>query len=220
MRDIEAVVFDMDGVIFDSERLVVDCWKPIAEKYQIRDIEKACFACMGINQAATREKMKQMYGENFPYDTYKAEVSALFFERTKDGNLPIKEGVKELLTYLKENQMKIALASSTRREVVQRELKEGGLFDYFDKIICGDMVTRSKPAPDIFLKACEELDVMPQRAYAIEDSYNGIRSAYAAGMKPIMVVDLAPATEEMRELSTEVFDSLFEVLTLLKNAER
>ena len=68
---IEAVVFDMDGVIFDSEKLVIDCWIPVAEKYHIPDIEAACHDCLGINAALTREKMKQRYGEDFPYDTYK-----------------------------------------------------------------------------------------------------------------------------------------------------
>ena len=168
---IEAVVFDMDGVIFDSEKLVIDCWIPVAEKYHIPDIEAACHDCLGINAALTREKMKQRYGEDFPYDTYKAEMSALFFERTKNGNLPQKPGVKELLGFLKEKKIKVALASSTRREVVVRELTEGNLISYFDEVVCGDMVSKSKPDPEIFLKACELLCVEPECAYAIEDSY-------------------------------------------------
>lgn len=207
----DAVVFDMDGVIFDSERLVIECWKPIAEKYHIPDIEAACYECMGINATLTEQKMKARYGEEFPYQEYKAEVSAAFFEKTKDGKLPQKEGVKELLLYLKEHHIKTALASSTRREVVVRELKEGGLYEYFDVIVCGDMVSKSKPDPEIFLKACSLLQVLPKEAYAIEDSYNGIRSAHGAGMMPIMVVDLAPANEEMKELTTEIFDSLLQV---------
>lgn len=216
MKDTFAVVFDMDGVIFDSERLVIACWKPIAQKYHIPDIEEACFECMGINAALTEQKMKERYGEQFPYQEYKAEVSKLFFEQAKDGKLPQKEGIKELLEYLKNRQIKIALASSTRREVVERELKEGGLFDYFDQVVCGDMVQNSKPDPEIFLKACEQLGVNPQSVYAIEDSYNGIRSASRAGMMPIMVVDLAPATDEMRKLAIKVYDSLLQVKEYFK----
>lgn len=204
----KAVVFDMDGVIFDSERLVIDCWIPVAEKYNIPNIKEACYECMGINAALTREKMKKRYGQDFPYDAYKAEMSALFFEKAKDGNLPKKPGVFELLDYLKEKQVKVALASSTRREVVLRELTEGGLVEYFDEIICGDMVSKSKPDPEIFLKACEALSVEPSDAFAIEDSYNGIRSAHAAGMKPIMVPDLAMPTPEMEELAFVIQDSL------------
>lgn len=211
-----AVVFDMDGVIFDSERLVLLCWQRIAEKYQIPDIEEACRECMGINATMTKAIMLRRYGGDFPYDAYKSECSALFHEKAAGGKLPQKSGVRELLTFLKEKEIPIALASSTRSEVVIRELKEGGLFDFFDQIICGDMVSRSKPEPDIFLKACEVLGITPESAYAIEDSYNGIRAAKAAGMKPIMVPDMAPPTEEMEELSHVILPSLWEVKAFLE----
>ena len=147
---ISAVIFDMDGVIFDSERLVIECWKVVAEKYGIENIEEACFECLGINAALTKELMKKRYGETFPYDVYKKEMSAIFHSRAAGGKLPQKKGIKELLTFLKENQIPTAVASSTRREVVMRELEEGGLLPYFDRVICGDMVERSKPEPDIF----------------------------------------------------------------------
>lgn len=209
--DIKAVVFDMDGVIFDSERLVIECWKVVADKYGIQNIEKACFECLGINATLTRERMKKRYGEEFPYDAYKKEMSALFHSRAAGGKLPQKKGIKELLVWLKENDIKTAVASSTRREVVVRELEEGGLLSYFDQVICGDMVQRSKPEPDIFLKTCEGLEIEPADVYAIEDSYNGIRAASRAGMKPIMVPDLAEPTEEMEALACCILPSLIEV---------
>lgn len=206
-----AIVFDMDGVIFDSEKCVLECWKEIADKYRIPDIETACRECLGVNAAATRERMLKRYGEDFPYDEYKQESSALFHARYDGGRLPKKPGVHELLDYLKQQKIKIALASSTRREVVVQELKDGGLLDYFDEVVCGDMVVRSKPEPDIFLKACERLRVNPAEAYAIEDSYNGIRAAHAAGMKPIMVPDMSAPTEEMERLAEVILPSLIEV---------
>ena len=212
---ISAVIFDMDGVIFDSERLVIECWKVVAEKYGIENIEEACFECLGINAALTKELMKKRYGETFPYDVYKKEMSAIFHSRATGGKLPQKKGIKELLTFLKENQIPTAVASSTRREVVMRELEEGGLLPYFDRVICGDMVERSKPEPDIFLKACESLSIDATEAYAIEDSYNGIRAAFRAGMKPIMVPDLAEPTEEMEKLACCILPSLFEVMEYL-----
>ena len=212
---IGAVVFDMDGVIFDSERWVIECWKVVAEKYGIENIEEACFECLGINAALTKELMKKRYGETFPYDVYKKEMSAIFHSRAAGGKLPQKKGIKELLTFLKENQIPTAVASSTRREVVMRELEEGGLLPYFDRVICGDMVERSKPEPDIFLKACESLSIDATEAYAIEDSYNGIRAAFRAGMKPIMVPDLAEPTEEMEKLACCILPSLFEVMEYL-----
>lgn len=207
----QAVVFDMDGVIFDSERLVIETWKAVAEKYGIASIEQACLACTGLNREATALKMREIYGEEFPYEEYKKEASALFHERYDGGRLPMKPGVKELLAFLKEKGVRIALASSTRSAIVRQELADAGILSYFDEVICGDMVARSKPEPDIFLKACECLQVNPAMAYGIEDSYNGIRAAHAAGLRPLMVPDLCPPTEEMRQLTEAVLPSLHAV---------
>lgn len=211
----KAVVFDMDGVIFDSERAVMQCWKEVASRHNIPDIEKAILACTGTTMVRTREIMLNLYGADFPYDEYAMESSAIFHSRYDGGRLPMKPGVKELLTFLKEHNKKIALASSTRQQVVTDELRDAGIIEYFDRIICGDMVSRSKPAPDIFLKACEELNISPSDSYAIEDSYNGIRAAHAGGLHPIMVPDLLPADEEMQSLAEIVLPNLTSVMEYL-----
>lgn len=216
MSDYEAIVFDMDGVIFDSERAVMNCWLELADKYGIENIEEPYMACTGTTMARTREIMLEAYGEDFPYDRYAKEASIMYHERYDGGRLPMKPGVVELLAFLKQENKKIALASSTRRLTVTNQLRDAGILDYFDAVICGDMVERSKPAPDIFLKACEELGVQPHKAYAIEDSYNGIRAAYSGGLRPIMVPDLLPANEEMEEKTEAVLDSLLEVVKYLR----
>jgi len=191
-KSIKAVVFDMDGIIFDSERLVIDCWKVVAEKYAIPDIEEACNECLGVNSVETKEKFLNRYGQDFPYDAYKSEMSKIYHDNYDGGRLPMKIGVVELLQYIKECNLNVALASSTRSEVVTQQLKDAGILKYFQVIVGGDMVTRSKPQPDIFLKACEELGVAPQESFAIEDSYNGIRAAAAGHLRPLMVPDLMP----------------------------
>lgn len=219
MKTYKAVVFDMDGVIFDSEKLVVECWKVIADKYEIPNIEVACRECLGLNRTATREKMLKRYGADFPYDEYKQEMSDLFHSRYDGGRLPMKPGVVELLTNLQEQGILIALASSTRREVVLAELRDAGILGFFNEVVCGDMVERSKPAPDIFLKACELLQVEPESAFAIEDSYNGIRSAHSGGLRPIMVPDMAEPTEEMRELAEVILGSLTDVWNYLESRD-
>lgn len=211
----EAVVFDMDGVIFDSERAVMNCWLELAQKYDIKDIEKPYFACVGTTMTRTRKIMLETYGEDFPYDEYARESSLMYHEKYDGGKLPMKPGVMELLSYLKGKGKKIALASSTRRETVTNQLRWAGIIDYFDVIICGDMVAKSKPAPDIFLKACQELGVSPESTYAIEDSYNGIRAAHAGQLRPIMVPDLLEADDEMRGMAECVCDNLNEVIDYL-----
>ena len=160
--------------------------------------------------------MLQRYGEDFPYETYSAEASKLFHERYDGGRLPKKTGIEKILQALSQKGKKIALASSTRRQTVESQRREGGLIGCFDKIICGDMVEKSKPEPDIYIRACKELGVLPEQAYAIEDSYNGIRAAHAGHLLPIMVPDLLPANEEMQEKAEVVLPDLFEVIAYLK----
>lgn len=217
MSVINAVIFDMDGVIFDSEKLVVECWERTANKYGISGVAETCKECLGLNRLAAKERFLERYGQDFPYDTYKQEMSDLYHKRAREGALLMKPGVVELLTFLKNKRIRIALASSTREQVVKWELADAGIMEYFDVIVCGDMVSKSKPEPDIYLKACELLEISPDMAFAIEDSYNGIRAAYAGGLRPIMIPDLAEPTDEMKEIAEVILPSLFEMISYVEN---
>lgn len=216
MRDFDAVVFDMDGVIFDSERAVLDSWYVVADRHNLGDITEAFLACTGVNDRETKQIMLRYYGEDFPYDEYAKEASVIFHEKYDGGKLPMKSGVKEILTFLKDSGKKIALASSTRRPVVEAELRDAGVLHFFDELVTGDVVTRSKPDPEIYLLACEKIGVAPERCYAIEDSYNGVRSAAGGRLRPIMVPDLLPANDEMKSLVETVKESLPDVIRYLQ----
>lgn len=212
----QAVVFDMDGVIFDTERLVIEFWKEVAKKHNIPNVEHTCIQCLGTNRVRTREIFLENYGADFPFDSYCAEVTELFNTHYKGVPLPTKPGVRELLSYLQEQNIKVGLASSTAQHLVRDEIGTAGLLPYFQTLVCGDMVEHSKPAPDIFLKACEILNADPTKSIAIEDSFNGIRSAHCAGMTPIMVPDQVQPTDEIRALAFHVMPSLLDVLNWLK----
>lgn len=212
----QAVVFDMDGVIFDTERLVIEFWKEVAKKHNIPNVEHTCIQCLGTNRVRTREIFLENYGADFPFDPYRAEVTELFNTHYKGVPLPTKPGVRELLSYLQAQDIKVGLASSTAQHLVRDEIGTAGLLPYFQTLVCGDMVEHSKPAPDIFLKACEILNADPTKSIAIEDSFNGIRSAHCAGMTPIMVPDQVQPTDEIRALAFHVMPSLLDVLNWLK----
>lgn len=212
----QAVVFDMDGVIFDTERLVIEFWKEVAKKHNIPNVEHTCIQCLGTNRVRTREIFLENYGADFPFDPYRAEVTELFNTHYKGVPLPTKPGIRELLSYLQEQDIKVGLASSTAQHLVRDEIGTAGLLPYFQTLVCGDMVEHSKPAPDIFLKACEILNADPTKSIAIEDSFNGIRSAHCAGMTPIMVPDQVQPTDEIRTLAFHVMPSLLDVLNWLK----
>ena len=215
MKEFDAVIFDMDGVIFDSERATMDCWIELAEKYSIPDIKTPYYKCIGVNAAKTREIMINTYGKDFPYDRYAKEASLMYHDRYDGGRLPVKKGVRLILEFLKKQDKKIALASSSKKETVISQLRDADILRFFDEIVTGDMVEKSKPEPDIFLKACEKTGVLPEKAYAIEDSFNGIRAAYSGKLKPIMVPDILPADDEMRQKAEAVLENLEEVADYL-----
>lgn len=214
---IEAICFDMDGILFDTERLSVESWIAVAEKLGLGNIEKGVYGCIGLNRTDCRIFLKEVYGEDFPYDYFREQTSALFQERVEQEGLPVMQGAGELLAWLQEKGVKIALASSTGHEKVLSHLRRADFTDFFQVVIGGDMVEHSKPLPDIYLKACELLGVKPENAIAIEDSPNGIRSAAAAGMLPVMVPDLVEPTPEIEKLLYYKCDSLFAVRDFLED---
>ena len=205
---ITAVVFDMDGVLFDTERLCRDCWYEVAKEDGIPNMPDVYALCIGVNAQTTERIVYENYGKDFPYEEYCKRTSAMYNSYIEENGVPVKDGVRETLQKLAEAGLRIAVASSTRREKVLRHLENAGIAQYFTAVVGGDTVTHSKPHPEIFLKACEALGVAPEEAIAVEDSHNGIRSAHAAGMTPVMVPDLLPVTEEMRGLASYVAEDM------------
>lgn len=208
----KAVVFDMDGVIFDTEKAVIEVWQEVAARHNIPNIEHYCRECTGVTAVAARQKFMEIYGDRYSYDDLRAEKTGMVMDRFRNGLIDIKPGVHTILDTLKQNNILIALASSTRRAAVIEELTMTNLIAYFDEIITGDMVANSKPAPDIFLKACAELGVSPEDAVGIEDSYNGVISSHNAGLYTIMVPDILAPTDEMREIADYIAEDLYEAL--------
>ena len=189
-----AVLFDLDGVIFDSERAVLAVWRELAEELGLEEIEPVFRRCVGTNKTRTEE----IFREAFPR----------FRERWGGGRLPVKTGAREILQALRRRGIPLALASSTDSGVVRQELDEAGLLDFFDAVVGGDQVSRSKPDPEIFLRAAERLGAEPEACFVVEDSFNGIRAALAAGMRPLMVPDLLPPDGEMARLAEAILPDL------------
>lgn len=213
---IKNIVFDMDGVLIDTEAIFMKCWKKLGEQLRLPDVEETAKKCIGITVTQTEALFQETYGKTHPCENYVEAANAIFYAQEADQGLPEKPGVHELFAFLKEQNFRIALASSTKEAAVRRQMAAVGILADFDAVVCGDMVQRSKPAPDIYLKACELLQVRPEECYAVEDSYNGIRSAHAAGMKAIMIPDLLQPTQEICELTELVLPSLTELKKYLE----
>ena len=134
--------------------------------------------------------------------------------------MPEKPGLRALLSWLRDSAVKTAIATSSERRFVDFYMAHADLEHPFDAIVTGDQVARSKPEPDIFLRAAAELGVSPADCVALEDSYNGIKAAHAAGMRPVMVPDLLPPTPEVERLLYRRVDSLNDVIPILEALSR
>jgi HAD superfamily hydrolase (TIGR01509 family) len=212
---IEAVVFDMDGIIFDTESLSAQAWKYAGLEIG-RDVAEMHPQAMGMNADRIKQLFQDTYGDEFPYDVFRQNIIDYTDNYIAKHGLPVKPGLYELLDYLKQNGYKIAAASSTRRDCVMEYFNRAKITEYFDEIICGDMLEKSKPDPDIYLKAAGALKIEPRNCMALEDSPNGLNSAYRAGMKTVMVPDLIRPTPELQKLLFACVPSLNEVIPLLE----
>ena len=184
------VIFDMDGLIFDSERLFKDkLSEAMAERGYMLELE-VYLSSLGANSDSSRRIMLDRYGEDYPYEEISAEARRAFNEYVMKNGIPVKRGIPELLNYLNSCGIRCAVASSTRSELVKMYLEMSRLDGYFDIVIGGEAVKPSKPAPDIFLKACGEAGVKPSEALVLEDSENGILAAVNGGIPVICIPDM------------------------------
>ncbi len=203
------VVFDMDGVIFDTETVCLKVWESLAEEFGFERCDEVFPMCIGCNRLHTIQILKDTQKSGFLPEAFLKRASKRMHEVVTKEGMPVKPGVEEILIWLKEIGAKTAIASSTQSAVVEAELKMAGLYQYFDVVVGGDMVTKSKPEPDIYLYACKKLGISAKESFAIEDSHNGIRSAAAAGMRTLMVPDRLEATAEMHKLAEAVLPDLY-----------
>ncbi len=212
---IRGALFDQDGLLLDTEAVVCRAWNTAAQEMQFGDVARAKIECLGMNRTST----DAYFAKHYPDLDYTA-----FINRARelahielDVHVPVKAGAEELLRMLKEHDVRLAVASSTREATVRDLLDRAGLLGYFDAVITGDMVTHGKPHPEIFLKACNALGLPPAQCITFEDSKNGIRSAYRAGTFPIQIPDLVPATTETYALSWKVLPSLHNAAAFLED---
>ena len=213
---INYVIFDMDGTLFDTEPLYKEAWIKTLEDWNIPDPAGLHPLFVGTGEAEIIEILKKAGGEHRDYSSIFAYRNDHYYYKLIEKNIPLKAGCIEILEFLREKGIKIALATSTHAKTAHGNLKKAGVLEYFDAIVTGDMIERGKPAPDIFLKAGELICADIDETIVCEDSFSGIKGAYAARMKPVMVIDRLYPTDDIAKLTYAIGNSLFDVIDLIK----
>lgn len=216
-NNLKAAVFDMDGLMFNTEWVIKYSWEIVGKEMGYENFSDNIYNTLGMNHNRRKEYFLSKYGENFDFDNFTERYREISMKYMEENGTPIKKGLRNILSYLKENKIKMAIATSSSRKFAMDKILDAGVEDYFDVIICGDMVTKSKPDPQIYKIACEKLNIDYKDCIAFEDSPKGIISAYSAGLNPIMIPDLIEnAPEEVEDMLIAKLESLDDAVEFIK----
>ena len=216
MKDIKlkGAIFDMDGVLIDTEKLYLRFWKEAAAEFGYDMRDEHVFAVRSMARKYSIPKLKSLLGDDFPTEEVRSRRTELMNEYISKSGIETKKGLFRLLNHLRDTGIKIAVATATQRERTLSYLSRISALEFFDAVICGDMVNTGKPAPDIYLTAAAGLGLPPESCAAFEDSPNGLMAAHSAGCFTVMVPDLTQPDDTVRPYIDMVIKDLGEAVSL------
>ena len=194
---IRGVCFDMDGLLFNTERLGAVIMQEAAALQNCNLTPEQWRSVIGRNLAATKASMRQWFGAAIDADRFIDDWCRLLLEHVRQHGIPEMPGARDALASLRRRGIRTALVTSNAPAIAEEYLSRSGFAPYFDVVVTGNMTTRGKPAPDIYLKGAELLGLPPEDCAGVEDSVNGVKAIRAAGMRCIMVPDIIPFGPEL-----------------------
>lgn len=218
--DIKGIIFDMDGLLINTEPVSKRSWSSASKILGVDLPEDFHAMILGKNHTLIGEIYDSVTDGRVSYEdfvvTFMDEVEKY---HTEHGTDPMK-GAVEILEYCKEKGIKVIVATSTYQERAKLQLTRAGLIEYFDVIVSGDMVERSKPNPDIFLKAVELLGLDKKDCMVFEDSNAGVEAAIRGGIRVSMVPDLAIVEDLSSQRAFKLFDSLSDATEYFRSVSK
>lgn len=215
--EIKGIIFDMDGLMLDTEKLLHKYWVQAANELGYPMKVEHVLQIRSLAAKFAISKLKVMLGEDFDYYKVRARRMELMNQHVEQYGLEKKKGLDDLLAYAKENGYAMAVATATDEERTEKYLKSVGIYSCFDEIVCGPMVANGKPEPDIYLEAARRLQLPAKNCMALEDSPNGILSAYRAGCIPVMVPDLDEPSKDTKKMLYGIVSDLSQIIPILEH---
>lgn len=211
-----AVLFDMDGTLIDTEPIHLHFWCEVMRSHGYVFEDSLLLSCIGLNYCSMEQLFKKTFGESFEINPLKEEVNMVVRQFKHEKGVPVKPGYQQLVTFLKTNNIKMVIATSSTHDDAVDTLKVAGIYDDFDGIIGGDEVKNGKPDKEPFWRAAQLVGVPVEECIAVEDSQNGIKSAHNAGVKCIYIKDMKDIPPEVESLVFARCNDLSEVINYIK----
>ncbi len=205
---LKGAIFDHDGLMFDTEKIWQANWKLVADEMNItlpEEFQKEICGSSGQHMLDVIQKYYHVEDGTSIRDRVRQGV---FDDEAK--HIDMKEGLLDILEMFQKHGVKMAVASSSQKEMIVRNLRKANVEDYFEVVVSGQEVEHGKPAPDIFLLAAERLGLDAKECYVFEDAYNGVQAGVASKAKTIMIPDLVQPTDEIRNIVAAVCTTLKE----------
>ena len=217
---VSGIIFDMDGVLIDSERQSNEGWLWAAGQLGVDMPMWLIDSFKGAPAELCCKFFDDYYKGVIDYWEAKELRTQHVYKIRETEGIPVKKGVKDIFEYIRNNGLKCAVATSTRRESAEKTLHEIGVWDYLDAVVYGDEVERGKPEPDIFLRAAKAIGVNPSEAVVVEDSINGIKAGYAAGMRVVHIPDTIAIDDDIRKLTYMVCADLNGLIDVVESINK
>ena len=217
---VSGIIFDMDGVLIDSERQSNEGWLWAAGQLGVDMPMWLIDSFKGAPAELCCKFFDDYYKGVIDYWEAKELRTQHVYKIRETEGIPVKKGVKDIFEYIRNNGLKCAVATSTRRESAEKTLHEIGVWDYLDAVVYGDEVERGKPEPDIFLRAAKAIGVNPSEAVVVEDSINGIKAGYAADMRVVHIPDTIAIDDDIRKLTYMVCDDLNGLIDVVESINK
>lgn len=217
---VSGIIFDMDGILIDSERQSNEGWLWAAGQLGVDMPMWLIDSFKGAPAELCCKFFDDYYKGVIDYWEAKELRTQHVYKIRETEGIPVKNGVKDIFEYIRNNGLKCAVATSTRRESAEKTLHEIGVWDYLDAVVYGDEVERGKPEPDIFLRAAKAIGVNPSEAVVVEDSINGIKAGYAADMRVVHIPDTIAIDDDIRKLTYMVCADLNGLIDVVESINK
>ena len=213
----DAVIFDLDGLLADTEIISLKVYQELLEDFGIPFTEETYSReYSGHREEENVQRFLDTYDLPWNFDQTLEKVYELEAQILAKG-VNLKKGAKNLLAFLQREGIPIALATSSVESRARMILDSNGILSLFDHLVFAKDVKRSKPYPDIFLKACSDLNVLPESCLVLEDSEAGIEAASRAGISVICIPDLKMPAQSFLNKTEQVFQDLDDVRDYLES---